>query len=480
MIQGISQATQATSFAKMVERQHELAAIMLKDPDVASVSSLIGVDGSNATLNQGRFLISLHPLGERKRAVGEVMKDLQAATSGIAGNELFMQPVQDLTIDAAVSATQYRFTLQNTDPALLAKWVPVFVERLKELPEIADVASDLQDKGLTVDVTVDRATAARFGITPATVDNALYDAFGQRIVSTIFTQSNQYRVILETDPSLKRDVASLSAIYLPSSTGTLGQVPLSAIATITTRNAPLQINHLAQFPAATISFNLAPATSLGEAVAAIRKAEAAVALPASFVTRFQGAALAFESSLGNELLLVLAAIVTMYIVLGVLYESFVHPVTILSTLPSAGVGALIALIAAGRDFDVIALIGVVLLIGIVKKNAIMMIDFAIRAEREEGAAPRDAIYQACLLRFRPIMMTTMAALFAALPLMLAGGTGAELRQPLGIAIVGGLMLSQLLTLFTTPVIYLAFDRLNSRIAWRAEEGAGGALGGREA
>jgi multidrug efflux pump len=419
-------------------------------------------------------------LGERKRAVGEVMKDLQAATSGIAGNELFMQPVQDLTIDAAVSATQYRFTLQNTDPVLLAKWVPVFVERLKELPEIADVASDFQDKGLTVDVTVDRATAARFGITPATVDNALYDAFGQRIVSTIFTQSNQYRVILETDPSLKRDVASLSAIYLPSSTGTLGQVPLSAIATITTRNAPLQINHLAQFPAATISFNLAPATSLGEAVAAIRKAEAAVALPASFVTRFQGAALAFESSLGNELLLVLAAIVTMYIVLGVLYESFVHPVTILSTLPSAGVGALIALIAAGRDFDVIALIGVVLLIGIVKKNAIMMIDFAIRAEREEGAAPRDAIYQACLLRFRPIMMTTMAALFAALPLMLAGGTGAELRQPLGIAIVGGLMLSQLLTLFTTPVIYLAFDRLNSRIAWRAEEGAGGALGGREA
>jgi multidrug efflux pump len=469
MIQGISQASESSSFAKMVSRQRELADILLKDPDVASLSSLIGVDGSNATLNQGRFLISLRPLGERTRSVTEVMRDLNAATADIAGSQLFLQPVQDLTIDAAVSATQYRFTLQNINASLIEKWVPVLVARLKALPQLADVASDLQTKGLTVDVTVDRATAARFGITPATVDNALYDAFGQRIVSTIFTQSNQYRVILEADPALKQRISDLSGLYLPSSTGTLAQVPLSAIATVTTRNAPLSVEHLAQFPAATISFNLAPGASLGEAVTAIRAVEKDAGLPESFVVKFQGAALAFEGSLGNELLLVLAAIVTMYIVLGILYESFIHPITILSTLPSAGVGALIALIIAGRDFDIIALIGVVLLIGIVKKNAIMMIDFAIRAEREEGTSPRDAIYQACLLRFRPIMMTTMAALFAALPLMLAGGTGAELRQPLGIAIVGGLTLSQILTLFTTPVIYLAFDRLNRRIAWQEDE-----------
>jgi len=380
-----------------------------------------------------------------------------------------MQPVQDLTIDASVSPTQYRFVLENANPAQFDTWVPQLVAKLKQLPDITDVASDLTHDGRAAMLTIDRATAARFGITPATVDNALYDSFGQRIVSTIFTQSNQYRVILEADPALQHTLDSLNAIYLPSSASTTGQVPLSAIVTVTEQTSPLAVNHLAQFPATTISFNLAQGVSLGTAVAAIREAEQGIGLPTGFITSFQGAALAFQASLSNELLLVLAAIVTMYIVLGVLYESFVHPITILSTLPSAGIGALLALMAMGDDLDVIGIIGIILLIGIVKKNAIMMVDFAVESERE-GKAPLAAIHEACLLRFRPILMTTMAALLGALPLMLGTGTGSELRRPLGVAIVGGLIVSQALTLFTTPVIYLAFDHLAQRFRRRPRAG----------
>jgi multidrug efflux pump len=472
LIQGVSEASQSTSFATMADRQQALAAAILKDPDVRSVSSFIGVDGTNMTLNSGRFLIDLKPHDERSAGVSAVIRRIQQSVAEVPGISLYLQPVQDLTIDATVSRTQYRFILESANPDDLTTWTPRLVERMSQMPELADVASDQQDKGLAAYITIDRDTAARFGITPATVDNALYDAFGQRIISTIFTQSNQYRVILEADPALQTSLAALDAIYLPSSSA--GQVPLTAIATVHEEASPLQINHLAQFPAATVSFNLAPGVSLGAAVDAVRRAEAEIGMPRSVMTNFQGAALAFQASLSNELFLILAAIITVYIVLGVLYESFIHPVTILSTLPSAGIGALLALMITGHDLNIIAIIGIVLLIGIVKKNAIMMIDFALEAERVEGKPPREAIHQASLLRLRPILMTTMAALLGALPLMLGGGTGSELRNPLGITIVGGLIVSQVLTLFTTPVIYLYFDRLAQRVTGRAPGTARGA------
>jgi multidrug efflux pump len=470
VLQGISVASQTVSYSAMAEHQQALAAAILKDPDVVSLSSFIGVDGSNTTLNTGRLLINLKPKDDRSLNATEIARRLQTETAGVQGVSLYLQPVQDLTIDASVSRTQYQFVLENPNLSAFNEWVPKLVAKLSESPDLMNVASDLQQQGLTVNLVIDRATAARFGITPATVDNALYDLFGQRIISTIYTQSNQYRVIMEADPSLQKSLSDLSAIYLPSSASTTGQVPLSSIVNVVQKPGPLQISHLAQFPATTISFDTTPGSSLGAAVAAIRQSETDIGLPESFVTAFQGASSALEASLSNELLLVLAAIVTMYIVLGVLYESFIHPVTILSTLPSAGAGALVALLIAGDNIDVISIIGIILLIGIVKKNAIMMIDFALVAEREEGKLPREAIHQACLLRFRPILMTTMAALLGALPLMLGNGTGSELRRPLGVAIVGGLIVSQVLTLFTTPVIYLMFDRLALRFRGSSGDG----------
>jgi multidrug efflux pump len=467
MIQAISEASQSISYDAMADLQNKLAEAILKDPDVENLSSFIGVDGTNQTLNTGRFLITLKPHDSRNLTASQIIRRLQGEVSGVAGITLYMQPVQDLTIDATISRAPYHFVLEDANPAEFETWVPKLVQQLSQQPQLTDVASDLQQQGLAVDLVIDRATASRFGITPATIDNALYDAFGQRIISTIYTQSNQYRVILEIDPKLQQTLTGLTSLYLPSSSSTTnGQVPLTAIAHINQRASPLLITHYGQFPATTISFNTAPGYSLQAAVDAIRQTEAGLGMPASFITAFQGTAAAFQSSLSNEVFLIIAAVVAMYIVLGVLYESFIHPITILSTLPSAGVGALLSLMLLRYDLDIIAIIGIILLIGIVKKNAIMMIDFALDAERVEGLAPRQAIYQASLLRFRPIMMTTMAAILGALPLMVGTGTGSELRQPLGIAIIGGLVFSQMLTLFTTPVIYLYFDRLAARLTGR--------------
>jgi multidrug efflux pump len=462
VILGISEGPQTTSFANLAQKQQEAAKIILKDPDVVSLSSFIGVDGINTTPNNGRIQINLKPRDQRSDTALDVIRRLQPQLAQVEGITLYMQPVQDLTVENRVSRTQYQYSLEDADADELNTWSNTLVQKLHESPVLRDIATDKQNRGLKVDLVIDRDTASRLGILPQNIDDTLYDAFGQRQVSTIFTQLNQYHVVLEIDPKLQQSPDTLNTIYVKSSNGT--QVPLSAFSHVETSNAALAINHQGQFPVVTISFNLAPGASLGEATRAINDAEGAINMPLSIHSEFQGTAAAFQNSLKSEPWLILAALVTVYIVLGVLYESYIHPVTILSTLPSAGVGAILALLLTRNDFTVIALIGVILLIGIVKKNAIMMIDFALEAERKEGKSPEDAIFQACLLRFRPIMMTTMAALLGGLPLALGRGTGSELRHPLGITIVGGLLVSQLLTLYTTPVVYLWFDRLANRFS----------------
>ncbi|MBV9505468.1 MAG: efflux RND transporter permease subunit [Acidobacteriia bacterium] len=484
-ILGISQAPETVSFSSMSRRQQDLVRAIRQDPAVENLTSFIGADGVNTTMNSGRIQITLKPLEQRGGASAtEVIRRLEPKVQQVAGIELYMQPVQDLTVEDRISRTQYQYALDAPDKALLDLWVPRVVERMKQLPELRDVASDQQNNGLGLTVNIDRDTAGRLGITPQNVDDALYDAFGQRQVSTIYTQTNQFHVILEVEPRYQRDTAALRDMYVPigsasanlattialagtnsalTGAAALAPAPLASFVQAASTPSPITINHQSQFPVATLSFNLSPGASLGGAVQHIKQITRELGMPASIEPSFQGTAHAFEASLANESLLILAAIVTVYIVLGILYESFVHPLTILSTLPSAGVGAILALIVFKKDLDVIALIGIILLIGIVKKNAIMMIDFALEAERNQGKTPQEAIYQACLLRFRPIMMTTMAALLGAVPLAFGSGVGSELRQPLGICIIGGLLVSQVLTLFTTPVIYLYFGRIASWI-----------------
>jgi multidrug efflux pump len=469
-IQGISEASQSVSFTAMAERQQALTKVILQDPAVESLSSFIGVDGTNTTLNSGRILINLKPLEDRDASASDVIRRLRPELAKVAGITLFMQPVQDLSVDAKVSRTQYQYTLEDPNSEELTALAPRIVDQLRTLPELRDVGSDQQDKGLRVSLDIDRPTAARFGITPQQIDDTLYNAYGQRQISTIFTELNQYRVILSVKPDFSQSPDRMQSLYLRGTSG--AKVPLSAISRTSETTGPLVINRLGQFPAVTASFNLASGAALGHAVKSVEDAVSRMGLPPSIKGSFQGTAQSFQASLVNLPLLILAALITVYIVLGVLYESFIHPITILSTLPSAGVGAVLSLMTFRNDLNVIAVIGIILLIGIVKKNGIMMVDFALDAERSEGKSPQDAIYQACLLRFRPIMMTTMAALLGALPLALGHGVGSELRRPLGIAIVGGLIFSQILTLYTTPVIYLAFDRLANRMGKKRNTGEG--------
>ncbi len=464
MVLGVTEASPDVSFAKMMDRQRAAADVMLEDPAVASVASFIGPDGTNPTTNSGRLSVTLRPRDERAASASEIIARLQPKLAAVSGIEVYLQPVQDLQIDTRVARTQFQYTLEDADLAELTEWAPRLVEELRKSPVLRDVASDQETAGLQVSLTIDRDTASRLGISPQVIDDTLYDAFGQRQISIIFTQLNLYRVILEVKPEMARTAAALKDLFVRTASG--APVPLAAIVHQTTTSAPLAINHQGQFPAVTVSFNLAAGESLGTAVGAIQAAQARIGLPDRVHADFAGTAQAFKDALASEPILILAAIVTVYIVLGVLYESYIHPVTIISTLPSAGVGALLALIVCKSDFSVIALIGIVLLIGIVKKNAIMMIDFALEAERDHGVSPAEAIHQACLLRFRPIMMTTMAALLGGLPLALGGGMGSELRRPLGITIVGGLLISQVLTLYTTPVVYLYMDRLGRSFAGR--------------
>lgn len=469
VIQGISEAPQSISFAAMSERQQRLSAVLLQDEAVQSVSSQIGVDGDNPTLNTGRMLINLKPFAQRDVSAAEVINRLRPELDKVLGIQLFMQPVQDLSIEDRVSRTQFQFSLESADEQELQTWVPKLVTKLQSLPQLRDVASDLQAKGLQYYLNIDRDLAGRLGISIATLTDALYDAFGQRQISTIFTQTSQYRVVLESISNPQDAMAALHDVHVRGADGQA--IRLASLVKVEEKSAALLLNHIGQFPAVTVSFNLGEGVSLGEAVKLIEQTQLDLAMPASIQSNFQGAAAAFRASLSSTLLLILAAVVTMYLVLGVLYESYIHPITILSTLPSAAIGALLALFISGNDLSLIAIIGIILLIGIVKKNAIMMIDFALDAERHQGLSPEEAIFQAALLRFRPILMTTLAALFAALPLMFASGSGAELRQPLGLVMVGGLLLSQVLTLFTTPVIYLFFDRLSARTKARFQLGA---------